>query len=312
MFTPPEPHPLDYDWRFTDESTVSICNLLPKYGIVLAVGAPSIARYLQSKQIPVILVDRQPFQGVKNHWRIEPGSTPSSKEHFDIAVVDPPWYPAIFQRWVAWIANLTGVNGRIIASIWPEGTRPGDEHEFQDLIFWLSDWADVSVLDIEVHYERPLFELIASQAAQAGPLSTSPGIGRLLSISVKAIPPLPPSEQNRFQWKRFVLNNYQLAVRMDNSSSAKSSIDRHPNACHWIWPYVSNRAPRRTDIGAWSSHNEVGIVNHSMPLIDALRRAFEVQSELQFIEMLREYPGLLEWDIPRPPYWRFFEWEHRQ
>lgn len=314
LFNPPEPHPLDFDWRFTAQSVEAICGLLPKSELVLAVGTPSIARYLQSTLTPVLLVDRQPLQGVTNHWRGEPGNGQPSNQSFTnaVAVIDPPWYPETFRRWVAWTANLIGIGAQIYASVWPPGTRPGDELEFRDLVVWLSEWADVAILDVNVRYERPTFEMIASKFSQSDQLSVSPGFGRLLSIVVQSMPHAPQPRQSRFLWKRFLLNDYQLAVRLTNDDSLPTKLERHPNARNWIWPYVSYRAPRRDDIGAWSSHNEVGIVQNSAPLIDALRRAFQAESETKFIEVLDHFRALLEWQIPRPPYRRYCEWEHHQ
>ncbi len=211
LFNPPEPHPLDYDWRFTRQSVLSLCNMLPDAGAILAVGTPSVARHLQSMLRPVTLVDRQPYQGVEDHWRIEPGSTPTDRKHFLAGIIDPPWYPLEFCRWTAWTAQQIGIDGMIVASIWPEGTRPGDADEFQTVISWLASWSDARLLDLMVYYERPLFEKAASRVAGTEPLSASPGVGRLLSIRVRDIPLVPPTSGKRFEWKRFVLNDYQLA-----------------------------------------------------------------------------------------------------
>jgi hypothetical protein len=111
----------------------SLCELLPSAGSILAVGAPSIARHLESLGRTVVLVDRQPFQGVKKHHAIEPGSDGVVIERCEAAIVDPPWYPEHLRRWAAWAARIVGPDKDILVSVWPLGMRPGDAEEIRDL-----------------------------------------------------------------------------------------------------------------------------------------------------------------------------------
>src|SRR5438034_886033 len=88
----PEPHILDYDWRYTRETVMSLSALVRPSDDVLTVGAPSLARHLECCGYDVLLVDRQPFHAVRNHKQIEPGLNKPDFEKRTIAIVDPPWY----------------------------------------------------------------------------------------------------------------------------------------------------------------------------------------------------------------------------
>jgi hypothetical protein len=51
----PEPHILDYDWRFSRETVSSLSTPVRQSDAVLTVGTPSLARYLESFGYDVIL-----------------------------------------------------------------------------------------------------------------------------------------------------------------------------------------------------------------------------------------------------------------
>jgi hypothetical protein len=232
----PEPHPLDYDWRFTGESVAFVCELLPIQDHVLAVGAPSVARQLEAVGRKVVLVDRQPLQGVTHHWPIEPGAEELKGGQFGSAIVDPPWYPEDLMTWTAWTARVVGPGARIFVSLWPPGTRPNDAEEAQRILDWMSQWSEVSPLSPSLFYERPIFERAAVTASQGGALSSSPGAGRLVSLQIKKNPDALTVAKRKATWVRFVINAYQLAVRLSDLETGSSSLQKHPNAKKWIWP----------------------------------------------------------------------------
>ena len=115
----PEPHPLDFDWRFSSETVIEISKLVSKDESVLAIGSPSIARYFQQVGREVALVDRQPFQCAETQIVLDINTVPPPVLGFSTAIVDPPWYPEQFSTWVAWAANCVGAGGTVFALIWP-------------------------------------------------------------------------------------------------------------------------------------------------------------------------------------------------
>jgi hypothetical protein len=113
----PEPHILDCDWRYTPETILSLSALVRPSDSVLTVGAPSLARHIESSGHDVLLVDRHPFHAARNHQRVEPGATKPNFEKLTIAVIDPPWYPIDAKRWIAWTANGIGPKGKIFCVV---------------------------------------------------------------------------------------------------------------------------------------------------------------------------------------------------
>lgn len=307
----PESHPLDYDWRYTAETVVSLCEYLPSTDPVLAIGAPSVARHLEALNRDVTLIDRQPFQGASKQLQLEAGELVDLPKH-TAAIVDPPWYEADLFLWTAWAANLVGTDQTIIVSLWPHGTRPNDAAEFDRISSWLATWATVELLPFVPRYRRPPFEFAARRVSKNDFLASSPGEGRLLKLKVIRLPSLPRNDGATFRWVRFVADNYQLALKLNKSLIDLSRVHKHPNAEGWVWPYVSRRAPGREKIDLWSSHNEVALVENPNKLAIVLGRAFRTVDAPAFEAALVEYPELLGWDIPRPPYWRRSIWHHPQ
>jgi hypothetical protein len=311
--SPPESHPLDFDWRFTPTTVEEIRGLMLTDVPTIAVGAPSIARRFEQLGQNVLLVDRQPLQGVSNHLVAEIGTSLPNLGHFAQAVIDPPWYPEELQSWVAWTANIVGKNGTIFVSIWPNSVRPTGHSEALSFVKWARSWAELETLSVIPLYEEPPFERLAVKSSPIPILSMSPRQGRLLKLTVVRVPELQIEESNRLRekWIRFVVDEYQLALKLCPLGNVTSPLSMHPEANGWHWPYVSRRAPKRDLIGLWSSDNEVALVQNPDELLEALRAAVMQSSARSFEESLGKFTVLNKWNIPRPPYKRLIEWQHQ-
>jgi hypothetical protein len=254
--------------------------------------------------------NRQPIQGVTHHIRTEVQGFEVGERQYVAAVVDPPWYATEIRSWISWTSRFLAGRGQLIMSIWPTGVRPLEAIEFEELRGWIEGWADVEILPLIPHYERPPFERAAFRASEVGFLA-SPGVGRLLRISPNSVPTLTAIAERRSRWLRFTLDGYQLALRFNDTIKPHHFL-RVPNAKNWVWPHVSKRAPGRENIGLWSSRNEVAMVGNPHSLANCLRVAFNSSNVKTFEESLAGYPELLSWDIPRPAYRRMIEWNHQQ
>jgi len=308
----PEPHILDYDWRYSPETISDLSELVRRSSRVLTLGTPSLARHLESCGHDVLLVDRQPFHAVRNHLQMEPGATEPNFEKRNIAVVDPPWYPIDAKLWIAWTAHGIEPPGKILVSLWPDTTRPTAAKEFEELRSWVSEWAEFEVLDIVPRYSTPPFESAALSASESPSTRLSPGYGRLVSIRARTLPSLLDYPESRNTWIRFVVDDYQLAVCLKGDRSLPGPVTQHPLAKNWIWPYVSKRAPQQDRINLWSSRNEVALLRDPHLAAETLQRALKTSDPEEFNSQLGEYSQLRDLSIPRPPYRRLLEWQHKQ
>lgn len=309
MIQLPSPHPLDFDWRYSDDTVHSITEGISKSATVIAGGTPSVARHLDAEARDAILVDRQPFQAVKKHI-IADIEQVQLKVQQAVAVLDPPWYPAEAMQWIAWASGVVGVGGEILVSLWPAHTRPSGGKERADLDRWMGEWAEISQTNIPITYISPTFEDAANATAKGIDTRSVPRYGELVRISVKREQAAVARIQRSTRWTRFTINDYQLAVREQPPTSGTAGIAQVKGADGWIWPHVSRRAAGRSEIALWSSHNEVAVVGNSAHLIESLRAY--VRAEFSRAYLLSEYPQLAEWSIPAPPFSRAAEWQHQQ
>ncbi len=308
----PEPHPLDFDWRFDSKTVAELSDLVYNGEPVLAVGCPSLAQHFNRTGREAVLVDRQPFQCNKTQIVRDVNLGGARVPGFLTAIVDPPWYPEQVSTWIAWAANCVGAGGTVYASIWPNETRPSGETEYLTVRRWMESWSTVVQLDYQPTYEKPLFESIAQRASQSDDMAKSPRVGRLLEIKVQVVPSLPMVPSSNEKWLRFVINDYQIAIRMRDDEITLPSILQVSGADGWKWPFVSRRAPERSQIDVWSSQNEVGKIRGSKLLAETIRTATKARNDLEFESAFSKFPSLLQWNIPRPPFWRIHEWSHHQ
>jgi len=303
------PHPLDFDWRFDAPTIARLCALVRARN-VLALGAPSVARRIEASGGRVLLIDRQPVQNVRNHLVGDVPTLDMPEGGFDIAIVDAPWYPRALVDWASAGARALRPGGHVLASVWPPETRPTAADDLARVMAEIREWADVTVLPIELTYEAPPFELVASSISGDDPLAHSPKHGRLVRLEVRRQPQEPACRAPPALWHRFFLDGYQLAVRLGVPNATKRLVEPHPNAKDWLWPFVSARAPGRDQIGIWSSAGEVARVGNPKQLISVLREALARGDARAFETSLVAVPELIAWKIPRPPYQRALEWQH--
>jgi hypothetical protein len=307
LFT--SPHPLDFDWRFDASTVAKLCGLVRGLN-VLAIGAPSIARAIEASSGPVLLVDRQPVQNVRNHLVADVRTLDLTEGSFDVAIVDAPWYPRDLVDWVSAGCRAVRPGGEVLVSGWPPETRPSGADELSRVIAELREWADVKELPIELTYDVPPFELVAMSIADDKLLARSPRHGRLMRVAARRQAKTPRSRVRPALWHRSFLDGYQLAVRLGPANAAHRLIVPHPEAKAWLWPYVSARAPGRDRIGIWSSAGEVAQVGDPEHLISVLQGAVRAGESQTFEAVLSAVPELMAWKIPRPPYQRALEWQH--
>lgn len=308
---PPEPHPLDFDWRFSTSAARLLARLAAGRSTVLCVGTPSVACLLEDRSIEVLLADRQPLQPVRAKVSVDPAADPPLPSSFSVVVVDPPWYPDTYRRWVAWAAAHLKRGGDLLASLWTPETRPTGAEERDEVLRWMASWADVEVRGGALGYFTPAFEEAAAIAQGYAPVDPEWRKGDLLLIRPSETPTLPPPVVAGERWVRFVFNDYQLALRIRADDPCPPRLLAVPGAMGWVWPSVSRREPGRERIDLWSSRNEVAAVEGSAEVLRHLRLIVDTDGDALRRPATEVLQILAGWQLPAGPYWRRLEWTHR-
>lgn len=297
----PNPHPLDYDWRFSANSSIFLSDLCVKQSI-LCLGTPSVASVLENASKEYLLIDRHPIQDVRNHRVIDINvSKPNIGYEFEYVVIDPPWYLDVYYRWLSWAANSCKINGTILLSIWPDETRASASSEKKELFNWIKGWGQLELFEKKLTYVTPEFE----KKSCLDRVNSKVRFGDLLVIKLISRPKLEPEIISTTIWHRYIFDNYQLAVKMHNEAQHKAAICKIEEAEGWIWPSVSKRAHGRDKIQLWSSDNEVALVNNPENLKSSLDKLIDSPNSTS---LFIDYPELLDWNLPAPPYKRTLKW----
>ncbi len=301
-----EPHPLDYDWQFSDSSIDKLSSIVGDE-FCITCGVPSLAFQLKVMGKEVVNIDRNPLRLPERQIDIsreEPINISSS-----LVVIDPPWYPEEFYRWLTWAAQHVPSNGRILASIWPNETRPTAMSERNELFEKIKAWADINVLERFFKYKVPIFEQESRRLAGVDDAGFPWRFGDLVELKVRSKPLLAEPIGFSSIWRRFVWDGYQLALRERGAPDSATVVRKLGAAESWSFPSVSRREPQRYLIDLWSSWNEVAIVEGAKNLEKDLVKFTHNRGSTDFhYETLG--PILESWKIPNRPFGRVFTWVH--
>jgi hypothetical protein len=174
-----QPHPLDFEWRFTEKTIVNLvkyCLALSNPGNTICLfGVPSLYRLVGHNDLKrkFILFDKNP---------VEPfvtidycSSIPCDLRNYSInqnsiattVLMDSPWYPE-YNRAFLWNASkLCKENGFVLMVTPKEGTRPNIMDEWRDTLQF-SNQNGLEYLGIcsnSIIYDTPYFERNALMAA---------------------------------------------------------------------------------------------------------------------------------------------------
>lgn len=304
-----ESHPLDFDWRYSQKTVSELCDKLQGVDKILCVGSPSIARELERRCKPYLLIDRQPKQFVSSFINISIGDEVAIPEEITTAIIDPPWYPEDLEFWTTWTANLLPVGSRIYVSIWPEDTRPRARDELLEILGAFSNWATVVRNLYDLRYDRPIFEVCAARNYSSAP-PQSPLRGELIELLILKKPRIKKPNKNKYLWSRYVSGEYQLAVRSRKTDSLFIEVSPLFNSQNWIWASVSRRTYDRNLIDVWSSRNEVATVSNPFLLIELLDSIL-IDKNIKENDIAQNFPiEFQEWAMMEYINQRWEKWTH--
>jgi hypothetical protein len=269
----PVPHPLDFDWRFTNGTRSLILERINRVtagnGRVVFLGAPTLFRTAQETPLGgrCFLID-----ACRESALAVPQAKQSRVIVADLLVddipnlsamalmADPPWYEEFAQAFL-WVANqIVELSGNVFLSTPPVGTRPGIEQEWsRTLVF--AHHLGLVLRDVEqcLRYQSPPFEKNALRAAGHDDVHSEwrPGIlARFEKVAVGAAVPRPSSPPQRGQWQARSLLGVRFYMRRMISGSDRNPIFK-PVVHGDVLSTVSRRDVRRDAADVWTSGNRI-------------------------------------------------------
>lgn len=275
----PEPHPLDFDWRFADETIHLIFQELRAKcsGSIAVLGAPTIFRWLIDQGIPAHLFDKNAAvldylkqRGYQTFTELDllcPGALPSLR--FQCAVADPPWYPEHYEAFIDASRTLLKIGGRLFLSVLPRLTRPDAEEARQTILTYAAvcGFEITNIIPTALTYISPTFEEAAlkSEGLTLGHWRTADLFELEKKVEVQA-----PSREFRDPdtWQNFLLGKTQVRLLPTRSDSGFKLCSNPEN---WRLRSVSRRSPVRMRINVWTSRNLALTVSNTRPLTSALQ-----------------------------------------
>ena len=296
---PPE-HPLDYDWRFSDDTADVLARCaLRATGVsdtIVLLGAPTVLRALlelrPSRRAVLLDADAAVVDAVSAH-ATEPGGAGQRADVCDLGrdvlppllgacvVADPPWYPEHLRAFLWAAARLCRPGGTILLALPPPGTRPSVVAERRGVLAAARGYG----LDLlaehpsALAYATPPFERNALVAAGVADPPSGWRRGDLAWLRRRAgrvTVPRPPAPEDPTAWDEVIVRGVRVRVRR----SARTRTRPAPVPAELLVPLVdgdvltsvSRRDPRRHQVDVWTSGNRV-YRSDATPVVRELLRA---------------------------------------
>lgn len=301
----PEPHPLDFDWRFTDETLGSLATSLgcsPLESIAV-LGAPTFFKYLIDLGANAWLYDKNP--SVMQHLRTagyESLVQCDLREFADLPMefqwvfADPPWYVEYYEAFLAAAHRMLVPGGHLLLSMLPRLTRPSASTDRLEVIKHAAGLG-FDLIEIErgtLSYASPPFEIEALRAE--GVAIENWRTGDLFSFVLRTQelgPPNPAEKSTQEQWTTIELGNTTIKVKNERRPKAEPfSYEPVSASGESRLHSVSRRSPSRSSINLWTSRNVALVLSKPRVLIDTLVRIQDGKPAIEVLVQMTNQYGL--------------------
>lgn len=279
----PLPHPLDFEWRFTQRTAHSLLDLLIKLtpfgGSALLFGTPGVA--CGALFVPVCR--RLYFVGEDNvvsrrlHALNVGAGAPISIEaqlakvgHVDAVLLDPPWYPDSVNSMLSAAAAVCKIGGTILISLAPPATRASAEEDQFDALR-VARKLGLEFLErqpLAVRYDTPFFECNALHSQGVDPPMTWRRGDLLIFRKLRSTPAAIIYPPPRRPWSEVSIGRMRLAIRHEPHPSLEGGSLRSIVQGD-VLPSVSRSDPRRANALVWTSGNRVFGTGNTQLVLEA-------------------------------------------
>jgi hypothetical protein len=269
----PIPHPLDYDWRFSEVATQALLaqclDLTRPSDTVALLGTPSVLKAAVTGRIPRqwILLDTNPLMTTwLTHaapdarvlqWDVRQDPLPDLVA--ELVIVDPPWYEDYMRAFLWAACQLSALGGYLLVSVPPVGTRPGMVQEWARTLAWAQQLG-LTLLREELAalpYVTPPFERNALQAEGLYMISEDWRRGNLaVFVRTQLAHVLRPQPVDDAVWAEEVLLGMRVRIRPQPAGGFQDPTLK-PLVPGDVLPSVSRRDPRRRLADVWTSGNRI-------------------------------------------------------
>lgn len=274
-FDLPVPHPLDYDWRFSDSAASFLLDncleITQTTETVALLGTPTIFKIAKEISFPrkTILLDNN--FAVINYFT--KNLADANTRHCDIVrddisdieastvVIDPPWYEKHLFGFMWAAAKICRLDGHILISLPPAGTRPGIESELKRFFEQSKQLGLVMTNEQKgiLPYTSPPFEINALKAENFHDVTREWRRGDLAVFVKKEDnlikrPPIALDLEEK--WTEEIVQGVRIKLKSYDDLEFKDprllTVVKNN-----IFPSVSRREPRRGLVDVWTSGNRV-------------------------------------------------------
>jgi len=282
----PLPHPLDFEWRFTPDTSRDLldaaCALTQPNGQMLLFGTPGLAAEALSLPInrPLSFLGEDNVVTRRLIALNRATGSPLSvafcnaglpRESADAILLDPPWYMDYIRPMFAAAAAACRQDGVVLTSLPPIGTRPcAAADQGKALRFASRLGLDlVEERKLAIAYDTPFFE---SNALAAAGVFAPPWWRRgdlvIFRKSRRSASTANFTSGRRREWIEAPVGRMRLFIKPE-PRVVSGSMGLIPLVCGNILPSVSRRDPRRRDALVWTSGNRVFRTDNAELVLEA-------------------------------------------
>ena len=282
----PLPHPLDFEWRFSEETCrellVGATEMTRSGETILLYGTPGLAYAavslpVRNRRIVFAGADTVVTRRLRSlndtsgrpisvliGGGVEPGCASA-------VVVDPPWYLDYLSPMLRVAAEACRLDGVVLAGLPPLGIRPGvsDERDAVDSFLARQGLDRMALEELAVSYETPFFEANALAAVgvyvpavwRRGDLAV---YRRRMALRGGTVAPKSPLEA----WEEVEVEGMRIRVQFGTGASASRGVLESVVRGD-VLPSVSRRDLRRAKANVWTSGNRIFRTGDPMLFLEA-------------------------------------------